>query len=180
LSSNAATERRREPVALLRGPCGLGKTRTISRGALSGSCVTKVARLLGSSPPKIRAMPNSEWLPQTMPTSCGLSLMTSHSAHNTAFCSGRFAPVETITWDHSRERNSLASRMSCSCPVASLFRMRSLLDMTATWISPSMNPSIRRSQASSKVTPSMCCRMSIRAGGWPIWKVVPIRKVSRS
>jgi hypothetical protein len=48
---------------------------------------TKVARLLGSLPPKIRAMLNSEWLPHTMQTSSGLSLMTSNSAHNTAFCS---------------------------------------------------------------------------------------------
>jgi hypothetical protein len=71
------------------------------------------------------------------------------------------------------ERSFLASRMSCSRPVASLFRMRSLLDMTAAWISLSISPSIRFSQASSKVTPSMCCKMSIRAGGWPIWKVLP-------
>jgi len=28
------------------------------------------------------------------------------------------------------------------------------------------------SQASSKLMPSMCCKRSIRAGGWPIWKPV--------
>jgi hypothetical protein len=43
---------------------------------------------LGSLPPSIRAMLNSEWLPQTRQVSCGLSLTTSHSTHKTAFCSG--------------------------------------------------------------------------------------------
>ena len=45
-----------------------------------------VARWIGSIPPKRREMLNSERLPQTRHWSCGLSLTTSHSAHNTAFC----------------------------------------------------------------------------------------------
>src|SRR5215813_3397345 len=36
----------------------------------------------------MRAMLNSERLPQTRQVSCGLSLTTSHSAHKTALCSG--------------------------------------------------------------------------------------------
>src|SRR6516225_2521898 len=52
------------------------------------SCVIKFARSWGSLPPKIRAMLNSDRLPQTRQMSCGLSLTTSHSAHRTAFCRG--------------------------------------------------------------------------------------------
>jgi hypothetical protein len=45
----------------------------------------RVARLLGSIPPSAREILNSERLPQTRHSSCGLSLTVSQSAHNTAF-----------------------------------------------------------------------------------------------
>jgi hypothetical protein len=45
-----------------------------------------VARLLGITPPNSREMFMSERLPQTRQWSWGLSLTTSQSAHNTAFC----------------------------------------------------------------------------------------------
>src|SRR5580658_1342178 len=44
----------------------------------------RVARLPGSIPPSAREMLNSERLPQTRHSSCGLSLTVSQSAHNTA------------------------------------------------------------------------------------------------
>jgi hypothetical protein len=44
------------------------------------------ARFFGILPPRIRQILTSERLPQTIQMSCGLSLTTSHSAHNTAYC----------------------------------------------------------------------------------------------
>jgi hypothetical protein len=44
----------------------------------------RVARLTGSIPPSAREILNSERLPQTRHSSCGLSLTLSQSAHNTA------------------------------------------------------------------------------------------------
>ena len=73
--------------AFLRTRCALGNVNTIS--ALSTSGLTgsiKVARSTGRVPPSIRDMLTSDRLPQTIHRSCGLSLTTSHSAHNTAFC----------------------------------------------------------------------------------------------
>ena len=52
-----------------------------------GSGFTSSARFFGILPPRIRQILTSERLPRTMQMSCGLSLTTSHSAHNTAYCS---------------------------------------------------------------------------------------------
>ena len=71
----------------LRTLCVLGKLST--RSGFLGSSISgriKIARSLGSAPPSMREMLNSERLPQTRHRSCGLSLTTSHSAHRTAFC----------------------------------------------------------------------------------------------
>src|SRR5215469_552953 len=64
----------------------MGKCSTTSRLICKGS-VFSSARFLGTLPPKIRQILTSDRLPQTMQTSCGLSLTTSHSAHSTAYCS---------------------------------------------------------------------------------------------
>ena len=53
----------------------------------TGSGFNSSARFFGILPPRIRQILTNERLPQTMQTSCGLSLTTSHSAHNTACCS---------------------------------------------------------------------------------------------
>ena len=64
----------------------LGKLSTTSCRTSSVSEGAKAVRFCGRLPPNIRAMLNSERLLQTRHVSCGLSLTTSHSAHNTAFC----------------------------------------------------------------------------------------------
>jgi len=78
----------RPNYAFLRTRCILGKARTSS--GIWGSWIRasiRVARFLERFPPNTRAMLKSERLPQTRHISWGLSLTTSHSAHNTAFCS---------------------------------------------------------------------------------------------
>jgi hypothetical protein len=85
-SANASSCREPAP-ALLLGRCCFGKARTAFDGETSaGTRVIRAVRCLGSFPPSTRAMLNRDWLPQTKHLSCGLSLITSHSAHNTAFC----------------------------------------------------------------------------------------------
>src|SRR5207249_8758426 len=89
-SSRARTGSSRDPtLALLRSLSGWGNLKTTSHDETpTASWAIKLARSLGSLPPNIRAILNSDGLPQARQVACGLSLTTSHSAHKTAFCSG--------------------------------------------------------------------------------------------
>jgi len=70
---------------------------------LASDSVNRTARSSPTLPPSTRPMLSKERLPQTEHTSPALSLMTSQSAHNTAFCKGTvfrldsgFAPASII------------------------------------------------------------------------------------
>lgn len=73
------------PVRLCRGDCVAVSRGMVKRTCCASSQTTFVLRA-GRGPPSTHARLSSEWLPHTRQASWGLSLITSQSAHRTAFC----------------------------------------------------------------------------------------------
>ncbi len=86
----------------------------------------------------------------------------------------RSAPQALPSWaTHSSCDNHSTSARSFARPVCRLFTMRSCLFRKATSI-PSIDVISRRLHASSKVTPLIDVRRSIRTGATPIWYTTPV------